>query len=116
MFVGLAIAKAHAWQTFFACDKQNVVVTQCLSWWPNVQACLTSKIQNVCQSLLVRLAVALRSIINGQDHVNYFVNSPLSCKRANISKILNNSRLKMIQHIKSELAHPLAKLMMLIFG
>ena len=31
----------------FENDKQNLLVKQCLSWWPNPQACLTSKIWNV---------------------------------------------------------------------
>ena len=31
----------------FETDKQNVLVKLCLSWWPNGQACLTSKIRNV---------------------------------------------------------------------
>ena len=69
MFVGLATAQTRAWQTFFACDKQtfekfqnidkqNVLVKQRLSWWPNVQACLKSKLSNVCQTVSVRLARA----------------------------------------------------------
>ena len=40
-------------------DKQNVLLKQCLSWWPNVQAYLTSKIQNVCQTMSFCLAGAL---------------------------------------------------------
>ena len=39
-------------------EKQSVPVTQCLSWWPNTQACLRGKIQNVCQAMIVRLAGA----------------------------------------------------------
>ena len=52
-------AQTRARQTCFACDKQNVLVKQCLSWWPNAQACLTSKIQNVCETMSVRLAGAI---------------------------------------------------------
>ena len=37
-------------------DKQNVLLNQCLSWWPNAQAYLTSKIQNVCQTMSFCLA------------------------------------------------------------
>ena len=39
-------------KSFKNVDKQNVLVKQCLSWWPDVQACLTSKIGNVCQAML----------------------------------------------------------------
>ena len=78
MFAGLATTQTGAWQTFFACDKQkvflksfkniekqNVLVKQCLSWWPNGQACLTSKVRNVCQTMFVRLAEALRLVLDG---------------------------------------------------
>ena len=40
--VGLATVK-----NFKNIDKQNVLVKQCLLWWPNGQACLTSKGRNV---------------------------------------------------------------------
>ena len=40
-------------------DKQNVLVKQCLLWWPNGQACLTSKVTNVWQTMFVCLAGAL---------------------------------------------------------
>ena len=40
-------------------DQQKVPVKKCLSLRPNVQVCLTSKIQNVSQAMLVRLAGAL---------------------------------------------------------
>ena len=72
MFVGLTTTQTHAWQTFFAChkqkiflksfknvDKQNVLIKQCFSWWPNAQACLTRKIRNVCQTMSARLSGAL---------------------------------------------------------
>ena len=43
-------------QLFFNTDKQNLLVKQCLSWkpnaLPNVQAYLTRKSSNVCQTLL----------------------------------------------------------------
>ena len=73
MFVGLATTQTDASQTIFACDKQkmflksfknidkqNVLVKQCLSWWPNGQACLTSKVRNVWQAMFVCMAEALR--------------------------------------------------------
>ena len=47
-------------KSFKNIDKQNLLVKQCLSWLPNAQACLTSKIGNVCQVVLVRLAGALK--------------------------------------------------------
>ena len=37
---------------FLNIDKQNLLVEQCLSWKPNIQAYLTSKIPNVCQTRL----------------------------------------------------------------
>ena len=40
-------------------DKQNVLVKKCLSWWPNGQACLPSKVRNFWQTVFVRLARAL---------------------------------------------------------
>ena len=46
-------------QIVFEIDEQNVFVKQGFSWWPNAQACLASKIRNVCQANLVRLAGAL---------------------------------------------------------
>ena len=71
MFAGLATTQTDTWQTFFACDKQkmflkslkniekqNVLVKQYLSWWPNGQACLTGKVRNVCQTMFVCLAEA----------------------------------------------------------
>ena len=45
--------------------------SKCLSWWPNVQACLASKIQNVCQAMLVRLAEALKTIEKHMLSINY---------------------------------------------
>ena len=35
---------------------QNVLVKQCLSELPNAQVCLSIKIRNVCQAMLVHLA------------------------------------------------------------
>ena len=64
MFVGLATTQTGASQTFFACDKQKMFlknfknIDKCLLWWPNGQACLTSKVRNVWQTMLVRLAGA----------------------------------------------------------
>ena len=46
-------------ESFKNIDKQNVLVKQCLSWWPNGQACLTSKVRNVWQTMFVRSATAL---------------------------------------------------------
>ena len=40
--------------------KQNVLMKQCISWWPNAQACLTSKIRNVCQTMSACLSRALQ--------------------------------------------------------
>jgi len=40
---------------------QNVLDKQFLPWWPNPQACFTSKIQNVGQAMLVHLAAAQQS-------------------------------------------------------
>ena len=47
-------------KSFKNVDKQNVLIKQCFSWWPNAQACLTSKIRNVCQTMSARLCGALR--------------------------------------------------------
>ena len=46
-------------RSFKNIDKQNMLVKQCLSWWPNRQACLTSKVRNVRQTMSVRLSRAL---------------------------------------------------------
>ena len=75
MFVGLVTTQTDASQTIFACDKQkiflesfknidkqNVLVKQCLSWWPNAQACLTSKVRNVWQAMFVCMAGALENV------------------------------------------------------
>ena len=51
-----------------------LVNNACFSCWPNAQACFTSKIGNVCQAMLVRLAGAsqliwrlgLKPLPNGQ--------------------------------------------------
>ena len=43
---------------FLNIDKQNLLVEQCLSWKPNIQAYLTSKISNVCQTRLAGLKIA----------------------------------------------------------
>ena len=64
MFIGLATTQTNIfwlWQAenVFEPDKQNVLVTKCLWWWPNAQANLTSKIRNVCQTMSARLAGAL---------------------------------------------------------
>ena len=71
MFVGLATTQTRAKETFFACDKQkmflksfknvdkrNVLVKQCLSWWPDGEAYLTSKVRNVYQPMFSLLAGA----------------------------------------------------------
>ena len=37
------------WKVWNKLPSKNVLVRQCLLWWPNAKACSTSKIQNVCR-------------------------------------------------------------------
>ena len=54
MFVGLDV---------FEIDLQTVLVKQCLSWWPNGQACLTSVENSQClTSNACRFGLGLNSI------------------------------------------------------
>ena len=48
---------------FLNIDKQNLLVKQCLSWKPNIQAYFTSKISNVCQIRLTGAKIAARPAI-----------------------------------------------------
>ena len=49
----------------FEIEKENVLVKQCSSWWPNAQVCFTNKIGNVGQAMSFRLAGALERVTVG---------------------------------------------------
>ena len=96
MFFSLAITQTCARQIFSAFDKQkmslkldknNVLVKQCLSCWSNVQACLTSKIQNVCKEMLK--APAKRTSIEHIRVVSKLTNIVLD--RQNFKCLPNNA-------------------------
>ena len=56
-----------------------MLVKQCLSWWPNWQACLTSRVGKVCQTMFIRLARALNK--NHQDSLRKILITVVNMRR-----------------------------------